>query len=51
MDKQTALVKLENGINDILLEVADDLTPEDLNEHYGFMNDCQLAEMLRELKS
>ena len=43
---------LENRLSDLLLEWEgfESLTTDDINEFYGFVNDCQISTMIKELK-
>lgn len=46
------LTKFENALDDIISEylVETDITEEQINEYYGFGNNCQIAEMLKEAR-
>lgn len=53
-EKKIKLInKLESELDDLFTEWEgfDEISPEDLNEYYGFINDCQLAKKLREIKA
>jgi len=45
------LTNFANRLDDLMVEdLLGQVTPEQINEYYGWVNDCQIAEMLRKLQ-
>jgi len=45
------LNKFDSALEDLISEyLYESVTPEEVNEYYGTIKDCQIAEILRDLK-